>query len=66
MNSTSYLTPEQQEAFFETIASKLNAFDELLEALKTVRANLVRLAWDENTLMIEEIDAAIAKAGGQP
>jgi hypothetical protein len=47
------------------LANRLNTFDELLEGLKGVRANLVRLAWEENTLMIEGIDALIAKAEGQ-
>lgn len=43
----------------------MNDTSELLSALKTVRANLVRLAWEENSLMIEGIDAAISKAEGR-
>lgn len=38
---------------------------EMLEGLKGIRANLVRLAWEENSLMIEGIDTLIAKAEGK-
>lgn len=41
------------------------AAPDLLKALKTVRANLIRLAWEENSIMIEGIDEAINKAEGQ-
>ena len=36
----------------------------LLEGLKSIRFHLVRLGWEENTLMIEGIDDLIAKAEG--
>lgn len=34
----------------------------LVKALETVRANLIRLAWEENSVMIEGIDKALATA----
>lgn len=52
-------------AAFPSMPNPENVNREMLQALKGVRANLVRLAWEENTLMIEGLDAAIAKAEGR-
>jgi hypothetical protein len=39
----------------------VNAHDDLVKALEAVRDNLVRLAWDENSIMVEGIDKVLAK-----
>ncbi len=39
---------------------------QLVKTLKAVRGNLIRLAWEENSLMIEEIDAALKTAAPTP
>lgn len=46
-------------------ARLIAAAPDMLEGLKGIRANLIRLAWEENSLMIEGIDALIAKAEGR-
>jgi hypothetical protein len=46
-------TPPQPEAQGDNEAERLR------RCLETVRANLVRLAWEENSIMIEGIDAAL-------
>lgn len=46
----------------DRIESLEREVEKLRKALETVRANLVRLAWEENTLMIEGIDAALSAA----
>lgn len=43
-------------------ARLLAAAPDLLKTLKSVRATLVRLAWEENSLMVDSIDAAILAA----
>lgn len=49
----------------EDNASLLTAAPNLLKTLKGVRDNLIRLAWAENSIMIEGIDKAIAEAEGR-
>jgi hypothetical protein len=43
------------------IQRAVNAHDDLVNALEAVRDNLVRLAWDENSIMVEGIDKVLAK-----
>lgn len=42
--------------------SLFERMEALEKALEAVRANLVRLAWEENTTIIESIDAALARS----
>lgn len=46
----------------DRLSEQQQVIDELHSALWGVRENLIRLAWDENTVMIEGIDKALSRS----